>query len=54
MPLALPVAESCDVSPGVAVIAVDAGNSLLLQRSELIETANRLGVSVVGLRLSDG
>ncbi|MEO8684041.1 MAG: UDP-2,3-diacylglucosamine diphosphatase LpxI [Devosia sp.] len=38
---------------GVAVIAVDAGNSLLLQRSELIEAANRLGVSVVGLRPTD-
>lgn len=38
---------------GIAVIAVDAGNSLLLQRSELIETANRLGVSVVGLRPTD-
>jgi DUF1009 family protein len=38
---------------GVAVIAVDAGNSLLLQRNELIETANRLGISVIGVKLGD-
>lgn len=38
---------------GIAVIAVDAGHSLLLQRSELVEAANRLGVSIVGLRPAD-
>ncbi|MDB5588546.1 MAG: hypothetical protein JWP26_3516 [Devosia sp.] len=39
---------------GIAAIAVEAGNSLLLQRAELVDAANRLGVSVVGLRLTDG
>jgi DUF1009 family protein len=38
---------------GIAIIAVEAGNSLLLQRDELIETANRLGVSVIGVSLAD-
>jgi UDP-2,3-diacylglucosamine hydrolase len=39
---------------GIAAIAVDAGNSLLLQRTDIVEAADRLGVSVVGLRLTDG
>jgi len=39
---------------GIAAIVVEAGDSLLLQRAELIEAANRLGVSVAGLRLTDG
>jgi DUF1009 family protein len=39
---------------GIAAIAVEAGNSLLLQRADLIEAADRLGVSVTGLRLADG
>ncbi|MDB5530168.1 MAG: hypothetical protein JWR51_3271 [Devosia sp.] len=39
---------------GIAAISVEAGNSLLLQRTDLIEAAHRLGISVVGLRLIDG
>lgn len=39
---------------GIAAIAVEAGNSLVLQRADLVEAANRLGVSVTGLRLTDG
>lgn len=38
---------------GIAAIAVDAGHSLLLQRDQLVEAANRLGVSVIGLRSTD-
>jgi DUF1009 family protein len=38
---------------GIAAIAVEAGNSLLLQRTDLVESANRLGVAVMGLRLAD-
>ncbi|WP_375450957.1 UDP-2,3-diacylglucosamine diphosphatase LpxI domain-containing protein [uncultured Devosia sp.] len=38
---------------GITAIAVEAGRSLLLQRAELLDTANRLGISVVGLRLAD-
>ena len=45
--------ENCAVA-GIAAIAVEAGNSLLLQRAELIESANRLGISVTGLRHIDG
>jgi DUF1009 family protein len=39
---------------GIAVIAVETGRSILLQRAELIEAANRLGISVIGLALADG
>lgn len=38
---------------GIAMIVVEAGRSLLLQRPDLIEAANRLGISVVGIRLAD-
>lgn len=39
---------------GIAVIAIEAGNSLLLQRETLTAEAERLGVSVVGMVLADG
>ena len=39
---------------GIAVIVAEAGNSLLLQREAVIEAANRLNVSVVGMVLAYG
>jgi len=33
------------------VIAVEAGQSLVLQRPVLVEAAVRLGISVIGMRL---
>jgi DUF1009 family protein len=44
--------NNCAVA-GIAVIAVQAGQSLLLQREDLIETANLLGISITGLSLTD-
>jgi DUF1009 family protein len=38
---------------GIAVIAVEAGKSLVLERADLSTEADRLGVSVVGLEVTD-
>jgi UDP-2,3-diacylglucosamine hydrolase len=38
---------------GIAAIAVEAGRSLLLERGDLVEAANRLGISVIGVKLAD-
>ena len=45
--------ERC-AAAGIAVIAVEAGQSLVLQRSALAEAAARLGISVIGVRLDHG
>ncbi len=38
---------------GIAIIAVDAGNSLLIDKARLIALADELGVSVLGARADD-
>jgi len=38
---------------GVAVLALEAGRTLLLERAALIEAANQMAVTVVGVR-ADG
>ena len=45
--------ERCAAS-GIKVIAVEAGQSLVLQRAALVEAATRLGISVIGVRLDHG
>tara|TARA_R110002020_G_scaffold231470_3_gene442631 strand:- start:372 stop:1217 length:846 start_codon:yes stop_codon:yes gene_type:complete len=45
--------ERC-AAAGIAIIAVEAGRSLVLQRAELAVAAERLGVAVVGLSLDHG
>jgi len=42
--------ERC-AAAGIAVIAVEAGQSLVLQRAALVAAAARLGISVIGMRL---
>ncbi len=38
---------------GIAIIAVDAGNSLLIEKARLIALADELGISIVGARADD-
>lgn len=45
--------ERC-AAAGIAVIAVEAGRSLVLQRAELIAAAQLHGVAIVGLRIGNG
>lgn len=39
---------------GIAVIALEANRTLLIEREQLIEVADMAGVSIVGLTLADG
>ncbi len=41
------------VAAGLAGIAVEAGRALVLERSEVIEAANRAGLFVIGVERSD-
>lgn len=45
--------ENC-AAAGISVVAVHAGNSVVIERSLLIDTAARLGIGVIGLVPADG
>jgi len=45
--------ENC-AAAGIAFIAVHAGNSVVIERTQLLDAADRLGIGVIGLVPGDG